>query len=189
MTRLPADDSFFPSPALDTDQLLASTSGTPSAQALSSVISPLSLPGATHYFDPAPLATVTSHPRPGANLKHPLMTGDTCGPPQAQPPNFLSPHLTPIPSHAQYQLQFQRHPQQRAASLSPTRRSFARGTTKMEGTRSSDVDLAPTSAPGVPVPVDTISGTGSGLITIRRPTTRTSPTENSSTESQSLSLE
>lgn len=189
MTRLPADDSFFPSPALDTDRLLASTSGTPSAQASSSVISPLSLPGAAHYFDQAPRASVTSHPLPGANHNCPLMTGETCGPPQAQPPNFLSPHLTPIPSHAQYQLQFQRHPQQRAASLSPTRRSFARGNTKMDGSRSSDVDLPPASAPSVPVPVDTISGTGSGLITIRRPAVRTTAAENSFADSQSLSLE
>ncbi|KAG8168112.1 hypothetical protein KVR01_003801 [Diaporthe batatas] len=181
MTRLPADDSFFPSPALDTDHLLASASGTPSAQASSSVISPLSLPGAAHYFD-------QSRPLPGPNHHCPRMTGETCGPPQAQPPNFLSPHLTPIPSHAQYQLQFQRHPQQRAASLSPTRRSFARASTKMDASRSSDVDLPPTSAPGVPVPVDTISGTGSGLITIRRPAVRTT-SENSSADSQSLSLE
>lgn len=189
MTRLPADDSFFPTPALDTDQLLSSTSGTPSAQASSSVISPLSLPGAAHYFERAPRASATSHPQPGTHHKFPLMTGETCGPPQAQPPNFLSPHLTPIPSHAQYQLQFQRHPQQRAASLSPTRRFFARGTSKMDGQGSSDVDLPPRSTPGIPVPVDTISGTGSGLITIRRPAVRTTSTENSSGESHPLSLE
>lgn len=59
----------------------------------------------------------------------------------------------------------------------------------MDGSRSSDVDLPPTSAPGIPVPVDTISGTGSGLITIRRPALRTISAENSSTDSQSLSLE
>lgn len=189
MTRLPADDSFFPEPALDTDQLLSSTVGTPSAHASSSVISPLSLSGAVHYFEQPPRASITSYPQPGANHKFPLMTGETCGPPRAQPPNFLSPHLTPIPSHAQYQLQFQRHPQQRATSLSPTRRSFARGNGRMEGQRHSDVDLPARSAPGVPVPVDTISGTGSGLITIRRPAVRTASTENSSAESQSLSLE
>ncbi|KAI3397315.1 hypothetical protein diail_10972 [Diaporthe ilicicola] len=189
MTRLPADDSFFPEPALDTDQLLGSTAGTPSAHASSSVMSPLSLPGAVHYFDQPPRAFVTSHPQPGPGHKFPLMTGETCGPPQAQPPSFLSPHLTPIPSHAQYQLQFQRHPQQRAASLSPTRRSFARGDGRMEGQRSLDVDLPARSAPGIPVPVDTISGTGSSLITVRRPAVRTTSTENSSGESQSLSLE
>ncbi|KAK2600958.1 hypothetical protein N8I77_010447 [Diaporthe amygdali] len=189
MTRLPADDSFFPSPALDTDQLLSSTAGSPSAHAPSSVISPLSLPGAVHYFDQASRASVTSHPQAGANHKFPLTNGETCGPPQAQPPSFLSPHLTPIPSHAQYQIQFQRHPQQRAASLSPTRRSFARGDGRMDGQRSSDVDLPVRGVPGVPVPVNTISGTGSGLITVRRPAIRTTSTENSYGESQSLSLE
>ena len=59
----------------------------------------------------------------------------------------------------------------------------------MDGPRSPDVDLPPTSAPGVPVPVDTISGTGSGLITIRRPAVRTTSAESCSGESQSLSLE
>lgn len=59
----------------------------------------------------------------------------------------------------------------------------------MDGQHSSDVDLPPRSAPGIPVPVDTISGTGSGLITIRRPAVRTTSAENSSSESQSLSLE
>lgn len=59
----------------------------------------------------------------------------------------------------------------------------------MDGQHSSDVDLAPRSAPGIPVPVDTISGTGSGLITIRRPAVRTTSTENSSSESHPLSLE
>lgn len=58
----------------------------------------------------------------------------------------------------------------------------------MDAQLSSDVDLAPRSAPGIPVPVDTISGTGSGLITIRRPAVRTS-TENTPSESHSLSLE
>lgn len=59
----------------------------------------------------------------------------------------------------------------------------------MDGQHSSDVDLPPRSVPGIPVPVDTISGTGSGLITIRRPAVRTTSTENSSSESHSLSLE
>lgn len=59
----------------------------------------------------------------------------------------------------------------------------------MDGQRSSDVDLPVRGAPGVPVPVNTISGTGSGLITVRRPAIRATSTENSYGESQSLSLE
>lgn len=59
----------------------------------------------------------------------------------------------------------------------------------MDSQRPSDVDLPARSAPGIPVPVDTISGTGSGLITIRRPAVRTISTESSSNESHSLSLE
>lgn len=56
----------------------------------------------------------------------------------------------------------------------------------MDGNR--DVDLSPRIT-GVPVPVDTISGTGSGVVTVRRPLIRTFSSETASVEPQSSFLE
>lgn len=189
MTRLQSD-SFLPSGALDSDQHLhLSLADFVASDASSSVISPLSLPGAVHYFDPAPRPSVTSHPNTLANHAYPHLNGTSRDPPQAQPATFFSPHLTPIPSHAQRQLQFQRQPQQRSASLSPTRRSPAGRYATMEGKRTTDVDLSPRFTSGVSVPVDTISGTGSGVVTVRRTAMRTFSPETASIETQSSSLE
>ncbi|KUI72979.1 hypothetical protein VM1G_08136 [Cytospora mali] len=199
MTRLPSE-SFLPTSALDSDrQTHLSMAGSVDSHGSSSVISPLSLPGAVHYFDPAPLPSVTSHPNNNtlaATANHgypPHLNGSSRDPPRAQPATFFSPHLTPIPSHAQRQLQFQRQPhQQRSASLSPTRRPTPGGRyAAMEGKRPTDVDLSPRITSGVPVPVDTISGTGSGIVTVRRPAAavRTFSSETASVDTQSSSLE
>lgn len=184
MTRLPSD-SFLPSGAMDADlQLsLAGLAGSPS-----SVISPLSLPGGVHYFDPVARPSVTSYPSQGSHINQ----GGSRDPPRAQPASFLSPHLTPIPSHSRYRLQIQRNSQQRASSLSPTR--YPLGTRKdgaMDSTTDAEYDLPQrlTSA-GVSGPVDTISGTGTGLITIRRPAVRKNPTvDSASADSQSAEQE
>lgn len=183
MTRLPSDSSL-PSGAMDTN-LGLSLAGLISSHS-SSVISPLSLPGGVQYFDPVSRPLVTSHPNGPTN--HALSrfhSADNRDPPRAQPAGFLSPHLTPIPSHTQHQLQFQRQSQQRAASLSPTRGPVGRRRDgKLDGKRQTDIDVPSAMfPPGVQVPVDTISGTGSGLITVRRPALRTNPSHDSTTES------
>lgn len=193
MTRLPSD-SFLPSGAMEAN-LELSLAGLVGSHAPSSVISPLSLPGGVQYFDPMTQPSVTSHPKTCANPNHiysPRTGAGSRDPPRAQPPSFLSPHLTPIPSHAQYQLQFQRYPQQRASSLSPTRSPSGR-TRDVGMERKIDAE---TSLPqrilssGISVPVDTISGTGSGLITVRRPAVRAySTNEPTSTNSQTSATE
>lgn len=168
MTRLPPD-SFLPSGAMDTE-LQLSLAGLVGSQAPSSIVSPLSLPGGVHYFETAARPSVTSNPNNNTTFSH-ANGPRSRDPPRAQPASFLSPHLTPIPSHAQWQLQFQRHPQQRASSLSPTRCPLGR---RRDGAMD-DVDSAlpqTVSSPKPSVPVDTISGTGSGLITVRRPAVR-----------------
>ncbi|ROW10263.1 hypothetical protein VMCG_01711 [Cytospora schulzeri] len=189
MTRLQSE-SYLPSGALDSDQQLHLSLPELGSHTSSSVISPLSLPGAVHhYFEPAPRPSVTSHPTTLANHAYPHLNGTSRDPPRAQPATFFSPHLTPIPSHAQRELQFQHQPQQRSASLSPTRRSPAGRYATMEGRRPNDVDLSPRITSGVSVPVDTISGTGSGVMTVRRPAIRTFSSETASVETQSSSLE
>lgn len=177
MTRLPPD-AFLPSGAMDNEMQL-SLAGLASSQASSSIVSPLSLPGGVHYFETPKRPSVTSHPDNNSNLFSHANGPRSRDPPRAQPASFLSPHLTPIPSHAQWQLQFQRHPQQRASSLSPTRRPSGR---RRDGAMDAKLDtdgglLQTVASPKPSVPVDTISGTGSGLITVRRPAVRaTEPT-------------
>lgn len=183
MTRLPSD-SFLPSGAMDADiQLsLAGLAGSPS-----SVVSPLSLPGGVHYFDPITRPSVTSYPDQGLHINR----GASRDPPRAQPASFLSPHLTPIPSHSRYRLQTQQKSQQRASSLSPTRYPLGqRRDGTMDSVLSPEYDLPQrvTSA-GVSVPVDTISGTGSGLITVRRPAVRLNPAADSAIGDSSQSTE
>lgn len=194
MTRLPSD-SFLPSGAMEANLQLSLAGLVGSHAPSSSVISPLSLPGGVQYFDPMTQPSVTSHPKPHATSNHiysPRSGAGSRDPPRAQPPSFLSPHLTPIPSHAQYQLQFQRYPQQRASSLSPTRSPSGRiRDGAMDRKIDAEINLPQrVMSSGVSVPVDTISGTGSGLITVRRPAMRTYPTnESTSTNSQGAATE
>lgn len=50
----------------------------------------------------------------------------------------------------------------------------------MDAKRQTDIDVLPAYLPpGMQVPVDTISGTGSGLITVRRPALRTNHSHDS----------
>ncbi|PSS03280.1 hypothetical protein BD289DRAFT_449666 [Coniella lustricola] len=195
MTKLPSD-SFLPSGAMEAElQLsLAGLANLTGSYTSSSVISPLSLPGGVQYFEPRTRPSVTSHPNAvTARTWSPIDGIASADPPQAQPASFLSPHLTPIPSHAQYQLQSQRHPQQRASSLSPTRGPSRRrrhdAYDRRAGAMESDLARqAPSS--GVSVPVDTISGTGSGLITVRKPAVRINSVHDSmATEYRSSALD
>lgn len=180
MTRLPSD-SFLPSGAMEAGiQLsLAGPTGTHNhnyshdlSPVPSSVISPLTLPRGTHYFE-----TTSRQPANSTNHAFPhTAVEDSRDPPRAQPASFLSPHLRPIPSHAQHQIQYQRFPQQRASSLSPTRGPASAGRrVDVAMDRKIDSEISPPQkvSSGVSVPVTTISGTGSGLITVRRPAMRT----------------
>lgn len=190
MTRLPYD-SFLPSGAMEAELHLspAGLVGSPRhSHDPFSVISPLALPGGVHYFETVMRPSVTSNPANTADRSFSPRNGvPRHDPPQAQPASFLSPHLTPIPSHALHQLQFQRHPQQRASSLSPTRGSSGRRR-DLAMDRKIDAEISPPTRvvpSGLSVPVDTISGTGSGLITVRRPAVRTIPAP----DSQSANLQ
>lgn len=180
MTRLPFDSSLPPG-AMDSN-LEASLAGLVGSYAASSVISPLSLPGGVQYFDPVARPLVTSHPNGSVPQSLSLFnSADNRDPPRAQPAGFLSPHLTPLPSHSKHHLQFKRQQQQRAASLSPTRGPVdKRREGKMDAKHQADIDVSSTFLPrGVQIPVDTISGTGSGLITVRRPALRTNYSQDS----------
>lgn len=182
MTRLPSD-SFLPSGAMEAELQQLSLAGLAGSHTHthcpshvpSSVISPLSLPGGVHYFDTTTRPSVTSHLTDATSHTFPNTNGRSSrDPPRAQPASFFSPHLTPIPSHAQYQIQFQRNPQQRASSLSPTRSPSGRKRV-VAMDRKIDAEISTSqrvTSPGVSIPVDTISGTGSGLITVRRPAVR-----------------
>lgn len=158
MTKLPSD-SFLPSGAMD-PELVLSLAGLGLAGSPSSVVSPLSLPGGVHYFDPISRPSLTSHPTARSSSYQ--------NPPQAQPAGFLSPHLTPIPSHSRYRLPMSKRTQQRATSLSPTRYPVDK---KRDGMveRTWECPAPESVPPGMPVPVDTIFGAGSGPNTVGRP--------------------
>lgn len=136
-----------------------------------SVVSPLNLPGGGHYLDPASRPSVTSHP-PRSNSYRNNNRHHNRDPPQAQPASFLSPHLTPIPSYTRPRLPISNRSQQRACSLSPTRipADKRRDCTMDRNWEYAHPGPPPGAVPaGRPVSVETISGTGSGLITVRRP--------------------
>ncbi|CAN8100088.1 unnamed protein product [Discula destructiva] len=167
MTRLPSD-SFLPSGAMEPGHVLslAGLASSPSAH-----ISPLSLHGGAHYFDAEARPSVTSCPTSTTTPTHQNNRRPSRDPPRAQPASFLSPHLTPIPSHTRYRLPISKNSQQRAASLSPTRYP----TDKRRGFKMDNIPEHATprvTSSATQVPVDTISGTGSGLITVRRPAMR-----------------
>lgn len=164
MTRLPSD-SFLPSGAMESrlELSLAGLCGSPP-----SVVSPLNLPGGVHYFDPVARPSVTSHPSRTSSYRNNNRRPNR-DPPQAQPASFLSPHLTPVPSHSRYRLPISKGSQQRASSLSPTRFPADK---RRDGAMDRNWEYAPPPGvvpAGISVPVETISGTGSGLITVRRP--------------------
>ncbi|KAM7201421.1 hypothetical protein V8F20_004885 [Naviculisporaceae sp. PSN 640] len=112
MTRLPSEsnlpfgiadpDMRLPFPGLSTDSS-------------ASIISPLALPRGG-YFDLS-TASSASHPTGASNQVYSPLSPNVRGPAVAQPPQFLSPHISPITREVQYQLQ-----QQRSTSLPPSYR-------------------------------------------------------------------
>ncbi|KAK3331136.1 hypothetical protein B0H66DRAFT_510768 [Apodospora peruviana] len=147
MTRIPAE-SRLPSGTTDDDMRLPFPNL--GSESSSSVISPLTLPrGTVGYFDLSSSTTSNSTSQPTSALRlsskmaaagnanfrssqvYSPLSPAARGPALPQPPQFLSPHLSPITREVQYQLQ-----QQRSTSLPPSHRGTSPTTTRSQNNMS-----------------------------------------------------